>query len=64
MSQDKEIKHLEEVLKLMSQYKVTNVEMGDLKITKNYHEFPEQDNKNAKSYESMTDDQLLFMSAE
>jgi hypothetical protein len=60
---DNKIKHLEEILKLMTQYKVNNVEIDGVKVEKLYHEFPEQDKKNVKSYDSMTDEELLFMSS-
>jgi hypothetical protein len=60
---DNKIKHLEEILKLMTQYKVNNVEIDGVKVEKLYHSFPEDNKKdNNKTFESMTDEDLLFMS--
>ena len=63
MSEDSKIKQLEEVLKLMTRYKVNDVEIDGIKVTKCYHEFPENDKKNTKTFDSMTDEEYLFASA-
>ena len=61
---ENKIKQLEEVLKLMTKYKVNSVEVDGIKVEKLYHEFPEQEKKNPKTFDSMTDEEYLFMSAE
>ena len=64
MTDDSKIRQLEEVLKLMTRYKVNSVVIDGVKVEKLYHEFPEDKKKNAKTFDSMTDEEMLFMSSD
>ena len=59
---DNKINQLEEVLKLMTKYKVNSVEFEGIKVLKAYHEFPDSTNKKAFPEDNMSDEDMLFMS--
>ncbi len=61
MSEESKINDLEQIMKLMQLYKIDRVELGDIKVAKSYHEFPQTvENKQ----EPIDDDEALFYSAD
>lgn len=45
----KNVKNIEKIFQLMKKYHVSVVELDGLKITKNYHEFPQAKNKSPET---------------
>ena len=54
------MKQLEDIMKLMQQYRIDQVELGGMKVTKSYHEFPQTPQP---TQPEETDEDILFYSA-